>query len=140
MPGVKRKDISVSGIQNGSSKKPKTGPPPLHRPKAPIADLETATDSDPIVESDTTEHSGDDDGVSWPSDDEDQEESPASRNDNPDKKVPQRQSAPKKDSKPQATTKQSDGLQSKSGSFRRTCVWANTFQPRPRRPTRSRKP
>ncbi|KAI4142204.1 MAG: hypothetical protein L6R39_005047, partial [Caloplaca ligustica] len=114
MPGVKRKDISVSGIQNGSSKKPKTGPPPLHRPKAPIADLETATDSDPIVESDTTEHSGDDDGVSWPSDDEDQEESPASRNDNPDKKVPQRQSAPKKDSKPQATTKQSDGLQTSS--------------------------
>ena len=29
------------------------------------------TDSDPIVESDTTDHSGDDDGVSWPSDDND---------------------------------------------------------------------
>ena len=31
-------------------------------------DLETATDSDPIVESDTTSQSGDDDGISWPSD------------------------------------------------------------------------
>lgn len=31
---------------------------------------EAETDSDPIVESDTTEQSGDDDGVSWPSDDD----------------------------------------------------------------------
>ena len=31
---------------------------------------ETETDSDPVVESDTTEHSGDDDGVSWPSDED----------------------------------------------------------------------
>lgn len=34
---------------------------------------EAETDSDPIVESDTTEHSGDDDGVSWPSDDDEPE-------------------------------------------------------------------
>ena len=33
---------------------------------------EAETDSDPIVESDTTEQSGEDDGVSWPSDDEEQ--------------------------------------------------------------------
>lgn len=32
--------------------------------------LETVTDSDPIVESDTTSQSGEDDGVSWPSDDQ----------------------------------------------------------------------
>ena len=38
------------------------------------AKLETATDSDPIVESDTTEHSGEDDGESWPSDNEEQAE------------------------------------------------------------------
>lgn len=31
---------------------------------------EAESDSDPIVESDTTEHSGEDDGVSWPADDE----------------------------------------------------------------------
>lgn len=31
---------------------------------------EAETDSDPIVESDTTEQSGDDNGVSWPSDDD----------------------------------------------------------------------
>ena len=31
---------------------------------------EAESDSDPIVESDTTENSGEDDGVSWPSDDE----------------------------------------------------------------------
>ena len=34
---------------------------------------EAETDSDPIIESDTTEHSGDDDGVSWPSDDDEPE-------------------------------------------------------------------
>ena len=33
---------------------------------------EAETDSDPIVESDTTEHSGGDDGVSWPSDEEEE--------------------------------------------------------------------
>ena len=33
---------------------------------------EAETDSDPIVESDTTEQSGEDDGASWPSDDEEQ--------------------------------------------------------------------
>ena len=38
-----------------------------------VQDLETATDSDPIVESDTTSQSGDDDGASWPSDEEHEE-------------------------------------------------------------------
>lgn len=33
---------------------------------------EAETDSDPIAESDTTEQSGDDDGTSWPSDDEEE--------------------------------------------------------------------
>ena len=33
---------------------------------------EAETDSDPIVESDTTEQSGEGDGVSWPSDDEEE--------------------------------------------------------------------
>jgi len=33
---------------------------------------EAETDSDPIAESDTTEQSGDDDGISWPSDDEEE--------------------------------------------------------------------
>ena len=37
-------------------------------PGAAIQALETQTDSDPIVESDTTENSGDDNGVTWPSD------------------------------------------------------------------------
>ena len=32
--------------------------------------LETETDSDPIVESETTSQSGEDEGASWPSDDE----------------------------------------------------------------------
>ena len=33
---------------------------------------EAETDSDPIAESDTTENSGEDDGISWPSDDEEE--------------------------------------------------------------------
>ena len=46
---------------------------------------EAETDSDPIVESDTTEHSGDDDGVSWPSDDEEASASPPKAVKNHDK-------------------------------------------------------
>ncbi|KAK4691273.1 pumilio homology domain family member 6, partial [Lecanoromycetidae sp. Uapishka_2] len=35
-----------------------------------IQELEAETDSDPIIESDTTSQSGDDDGASWPSDED----------------------------------------------------------------------
>ena len=35
---------------------------------------ETEPDSDPIVESDTTDHSGSDNGVSWPSEEDEGEE------------------------------------------------------------------
>lgn len=38
---------------------------------------EAEWDSDPIVESDTTDHSGDDDGVSWPSDEDEAISTPA---------------------------------------------------------------
>ena len=64
MAGIKRKQAS-SSIANGhetGKKLKKESPPP--------SDLEAETDSDPIIESDTTEHSGDDDGVSWPSDED----------------------------------------------------------------------
>ena len=36
----------------------------------PVEPLDAETDSDPIIESDTTSQSGEDDGVSWPSDNE----------------------------------------------------------------------
>ena len=61
MAGLKRKDVPVRSGNSAAVKKPKTAPRIL---------LETEPDSDPIIESDTTEHSGDDDGVSWPSDEE----------------------------------------------------------------------
>ncbi|KAL8715259.1 MAG: hypothetical protein Q9220_001217 [cf. Caloplaca sp. 1 TL-2023] len=73
MAGIKRKQIPASTHQNGSTKKQKSAPisaPPVLEVKRPASDLEAETDSDPIVESDTTENSGDDDGVSWPSDDQ----------------------------------------------------------------------
>lgn len=41
---------------------------PVVKSRSKIA--ETETDSDPIVESDTTSQSGNDDGVSWPSEDD----------------------------------------------------------------------
>ena len=63
MAGLKRKDMPVRLGSQTTTKKPKPTPKIL---------LETEPDSDPIIESDTTEHSGDDDGVSWPSDDESQ--------------------------------------------------------------------
>ena len=45
---------------------------PITSKRSKIAEVET--DSDPIVESDTASQSGDDDGVSWPSDEEQKEE------------------------------------------------------------------
>ena len=58
------------GSSSNVSKGPKNGGSPSAKvPRAKRA-LETETDSDPIVESDTTENSGDDNGVSWPSDHE----------------------------------------------------------------------
>ena len=45
-----------------------------HQPRDRSKIAETLTDSDPLVESDTTSQSGADDGVSWPSDDEPDEE------------------------------------------------------------------
>lgn len=56
--------VSTSGVD----KRAKNGVSPSAKvPRAKQA-LETVTDSDPIVESDTTENSGDDNGVDWPSD------------------------------------------------------------------------
>lgn len=68
MAGIKRKDApSAKSLGGKSSKKHK-----IEASQSKISDVkiqETETDSDPIVESDTTQHSGEDDGVSWPSDD-----------------------------------------------------------------------
>jgi hypothetical protein len=73
MVGTKRKETPSSRNVTGAvSKKQKTVPPKPKKSKPPPPDLEAETDSDPIVESDTPEHSGEDDGVSWPSDDDDE--------------------------------------------------------------------
>ena len=68
MASFKRK-APVSKLQGSTeNKKSRVDTPKLQQKKD--RNLETETDSDPIVESDTTEHSGDNDGVSWPSDEE----------------------------------------------------------------------
>ena len=80
MAGIKRKEHPhIIGRTHETVKKVKTESRKKVRPITPPSDLEAQTDSDPIVESDTTEHSGDDNGVSWPSDDE-EEDSPEIRN------------------------------------------------------------
>ncbi|KAL8654082.1 MAG: hypothetical protein Q9226_003564 [Calogaya cf. arnoldii] len=71
MAGIKRKQIVPSGTQDGDVKKRKKGTEPVVESPS-SSNIEGETDSDPIVESDTTEHSGDDDGVSWPSDQDDE--------------------------------------------------------------------
>ncbi|KAL8738093.1 MAG: hypothetical protein Q9181_001079 [Wetmoreana brouardii] len=68
--GTKRKVHPSSVAQKGNIKRQRQEPEPVPKTKIPARNLETETDSEPIVESDTTEHSGDDDGVSWPSDDD----------------------------------------------------------------------
>ena len=72
MAAVKRKENpQTRETAQRTSKKVRTESRKKVRPLTPPSDLEAQTDSDPIVESDTTEHSGDDNGVSWPSDDDD---------------------------------------------------------------------
>lgn len=67
MVGIKRKQNASSGTKSDHIKKRKhTSPPAVE--SSTSSNLEAETDSDPIMESDTTEHSGDGDGVSWPSD------------------------------------------------------------------------
>lgn len=70
MAASKRKENPNSKLYPGSApKKPKKEEKQANDSKR-VQDLETATDSDPLVESDTTSQSGDDDGVSWPSEEE----------------------------------------------------------------------
>ena len=70
MAASKRKENPNLKLQAGSTpKKPKKEVKLAKRSKR-VQDLETATDSDPLVESDTESQSGLDDGVSWPSDEE----------------------------------------------------------------------
>ena len=69
MAGIKRKQSASSGIPQDDVKKRKQGGDRAVESSA-SSNPEAETDSDPMIESDTTEHSGDDDGVSWPSDDE----------------------------------------------------------------------
>ena len=70
MAAPKRKENPSSNSHTGSTHKKPRKEENLAKGSKNAHDLETATDSDPIVESDTTSQSGDDDGVSWPSDEE----------------------------------------------------------------------
>lgn len=62
------KRLKKGGSSSHVSKKPENGGSPSAKVPHVKHARETETDSDPIVESDTTENSGDDNGVSWPSD------------------------------------------------------------------------
>lgn len=71
MAGLKRKESPATKSFGGKvQKKVRTDNALAKRERHSVPKAEAETDSDPIVESDTTEHSGEDDGVSWPSDDE----------------------------------------------------------------------
>ena len=70
MAASKRKENPSTKFHAGNvSKKPKKEEK-LAESSVRLQELETATDSDPLVESDTASQSGDDDGVSWPSDED----------------------------------------------------------------------
>ena len=70
MAAPKRKENPSPHLHTGSTRKKPRKEEKLANGSKNVHDLETATDSDPIVESDTTSQSGDDDGISWPSDEE----------------------------------------------------------------------
>lgn len=68
MAQVKRKGEHENGVRTKRIKQEEDAeikPPVKHKSKI----AETETDSEPIVESETTSQSGNDDGVSWPSED-----------------------------------------------------------------------
>lgn len=68
MAGAKRKEPPSSRHQQASpTKKTKKQSAPIHKLDF---EKETETDSEPLVESDTNSESGEDDGASWPEDDE----------------------------------------------------------------------
>ena len=70
MAGIKRKGAFDAKSKAGNIQKKQKKDEKRPKTSKPIQPLETETDSEPIMESDTTSQSGDDDGVSWPSDDE----------------------------------------------------------------------
>ena len=70
MAAPKRKENPNSRSHAGGAPKKPRGEEKLANDLKRVHELETATDSDPIVESDTTSQSGDDDGIIWPSDEE----------------------------------------------------------------------
>ena len=70
MAAPKRKEYPSSNFHTGSTHKKPRKEKNVANGSKNAPDLETATDSDPIVESDTTSQSGDDDGVSWPSEED----------------------------------------------------------------------
>ncbi|KAL8863074.1 MAG: hypothetical protein Q9178_000447 [Gyalolechia marmorata] len=107
MAGIKRKQGALFGIDIGDIKKRKQGLEPIPDTLT-SPNLEAETDSDPIVESDTTEQSGDDNGVSWPSDhDENLLENNEEESALPDKK-------PTTGSKPTAPPETTNGTSSSS--------------------------
>ena len=67
---MKRKGVFETKPQPGRIQKKHKREGESHKSSKPIEPLEAETDSDPIIESDTTSQSGEGDGVSWPSDDE----------------------------------------------------------------------
>ena len=69
MAGIKRKQAFETKSQPGNIQK-KHKKEESRKLSKPLEPLEAETDSDPIIESDTTSQSGEDDGVSWPSDDQ----------------------------------------------------------------------
>ena len=80
MAGLKRKDAPLANTHTNSvHKKPRKAAAQSKIIEDKSSTLEAETDSDPIVESDTTEHSGDDDGASWPSDEEEDDSQPSSK-------------------------------------------------------------
>lgn len=69
MASLKRKEAPVVKSRDSvNHKKPKRDVVDVKNATIAVHTLEAETDSDPIVESDTNSQSGDDDGVSWPSD------------------------------------------------------------------------
>ena len=73
MPAIKRKNGALKEQAASPTKKSRVDRKEASKPKIRSEFTEAETDSDPIVESDTTDHSGSDNGVSWPSEDDEGE-------------------------------------------------------------------
>lgn len=143
MAGLKRK-LQASSVPHKSSikkQKQKQETKPTLKTKVSATNLETETDSDPIVESETPEFSGEDDGVSWPSEDDAGLNSNQGRFSEEEDEAGFEDQEPANVTRPDSSTTDPKGLSSKTCGMRTPYLDStDSSKHPPRKATQNKKP